>query len=168
MIQFLYYGWNEDTNQFQNAGRNIFTYDLTCNFSDLIIPSLYEIVPYYIEQMSNKMVSYSYEKWDEAANAWIETEQNLYYYSEQTSSMDENVVTKNVALYPNPVADYLVLSYASNGVATLELLDIQGRVLISRRISNNEQLDLTELESGIYLYNLYLDGNKQSGRLIKE
>jgi hypothetical protein len=118
--------------------------------------------------MSNKMVSYSYEKWDEAANAWIETEQNLYYYSEQTSSMDENVVTKNVALYPNPVADYLVLSYASNGVATLELLDIQGRVLISRRMSNNEQLDLTELESGIYLYNLYLDGNKQSGRLIKE
>ncbi len=50
----------------------------------------------------------------------------------------------------------------------IELFDIQSKKVIYCKIYNGETINLGSLMSGIYLYDIYTKGVRQSGKLIKE
>lgn len=83
--------------------------------------------------------------------------------------MNYNIETEHIIIYPNPLRNYLYFYFTGNSkTAIFELYNMQGCQLISKTITDNEKLNLADLNSGIYLYNLYIDGNMQSGKLRKE
>lgn len=61
-----------------------------------------------------------------------------------------------IGVYPNPVVDYLKLSFKNPSVQEFDvkLIDINGRTLINKIFQNNTsntQLDMTRFSSGIYV-----------------
>jgi hypothetical protein len=115
--------------------------------------------------MLNSMMHY--EK--NSSGNWIPVYKGLLTYSEQNTTNVNDIETKKIRLYPNPVSEHLSFSFSVNSnFAVFELFDSLGRKLVSQKINNHEQLNLDYLSKGLYLYNLDFDGIKQSGKLLKE
>ncbi len=86
--------------------------------------------------------------------------------SPQLTSVSDNLSPSNaVSIYPNPANDELHVS-ASHLIYTYSLLDISGRTLLREaNISGNAlRIDISELDSGVYLLNL----DNRIYRFVKE
>jgi hypothetical protein len=69
---------------------------------------------------------------------------------------------------PNPASHFLTVLWKNNSRAKIQVLDIQGKLLISQTsTSGNENLDISSLSEGIYWVNLITDkGNVQPIKVI--
>lgn len=87
------------------------------------------------------------------------------------SGIDENAENALV-VYPNPVVDVLTVSnVAIEGNAVIEVLDIEGRVIISKNVSNlfgNYTIDMSSIESGVYFVKVTADNSVQKVRVVKQ
>ncbi|MEX1133089.1 MAG: T9SS type A sorting domain-containing protein [Flavobacteriales bacterium] len=84
-------------------------------------------------------------------------------------SVDEGTKPR-LQLFPNPVQDALRIAGLPSGVHKLDILSLDGRLLISYAL-NGEQatLDLSRMAAGIYLVQLRDDeGRMHSARFVKE
>ncbi len=163
----IYSLWNSETSQWENSDKSEYTYDLSYGLNDLILPNLYYFVPDYSNLIVNKPVDFiDYNYID---GSWVNVWKGTYYYSTVNVTSVSDLSKQVYSIYPNPVLDRLNFNIQhSNNTFTFELYDSQGRKLISKEIINNSQLNLEGLTKGIYLYNLIIDGEIQSGKLIKE
>ena len=82
------------------------------------------------------------------------------------SGVKEDRDLKGTELFPNPARDYVYVKGLSTGNATLVITDISGRILYRKTIKNREKVELTGLNSGLYLYRLYESGPGISGKLF--
>jgi cytochrome c peroxidase len=62
----------------------------------------------------------------------------------------KNYETVSFSLYPNPVSDYLQVNIAP-GHYQLRMMDLNGRLIMSRELSGPETISLTEQGKGAYL-----------------
>jgi len=70
--------------------------------------------------------------------------------------------------YPNPVNDILSISTAST-VDNLKVYNMLGQMVIETAPkASNPQVDMKELQSGVYLVTLEVEGSLQSFRVIKQ
>ena len=73
-------------------------------------------------------------------------------------------------IYPNPTHDYLYIQNSNNiGVVDWQITDINGRV-ISRGQSterNNKLTNISELNSGIYFIQLFLENRTHVQKIVK-
>jgi hypothetical protein len=73
------------------------------------------------------------------------------------------------SLKPNPAADFITINSAGDEYYSVELLNIQGQMLIEKTVFNqSEQINLTSLKPGIYFIRIF---NKQGDfkyKFIKE
>lgn len=81
-------------------------------------------------------------------------------------------VENTLVVYPNPVVDVLtVQNVAIEGNAVIEVLDIEGRVIISKNVSNvfgNYTIDMSGVESGVYFVKVTADTEVQKVRVVKQ
>jgi len=87
-----------------------------------------------------------------------------------------NAQTKNtlpITLYPNPAADAITVSFNlnTNGKASIEVLDITGRVVLvdTKQVSfgfNTLSIDISSLEKGIYAVRTSINGLTNSTKLV--
>jgi hypothetical protein len=77
-----------------------------------------------------------------------------------------------LAVYPNPVVDVLTVQNISiEGNAVIEVLDIEGRVIISNQVANvfgNYEIDMSNIESGVYLVKVTAEDTVQKVRVVKQ
>lgn len=85
----------------------------------------------------------------------------------------KNEVIKSAKVFPNPAAHNVVLLVPSqrNSLATIELIDISGRKVLSleKELSygdNMINIDVSYLPVGSYLLNIISDGTNASNRVI--
>jgi hypothetical protein len=79
----------------------------------------------------------------------------------------------NIKVYPNPATDYITVETSDlNGIdAYFQLYDLQGRLIISRKIqeNDNQNIALNTLQKGMYIFRIV---NSQTtigaGKLMKE
>jgi hypothetical protein len=75
-----------------------------------------------------------------------------------------------ISIYPNPVNDFLIVKILEegNGEATIELYDSQGRQIHIHidKYPGTHTLEMSELEAGIYMVRISLDGKYLSSRRI--
>ncbi len=93
----------------------------------------------------------------------------MYYYAEKSISINK-IFEGTSGIYPNPFSDFLSFSFSDyDGQKIIfELFDLQGRKLISKTVQEGETINAAELNSGIYFYTLDFDGERKSGKLIKQ
>jgi hypothetical protein len=72
--------------------------------------------------------------------------------------LEDEMLLSNLNIYPNPAKDYVVLSNL-NGENQITITDVNGRVRYYENTSSNQvEIDLTGLESGVYNLNV-TEGN---------
>ncbi|MXN92087.1 T9SS type A sorting domain-containing protein [Flavobacterium sp. Sd200] len=71
-----------------------------------------------------------------------------------------------VKMYPNPVSDVLNIAHAYN-VVNYELYAIDGK-LISSGILKNQQLDMAQLQAGVYLLKISNNGQSVTKKIVKQ
>lgn len=79
----------------------------------------------------------------------------------------EGSFTTNV--YPNPASEFVVFELKGDREFNLEISDITGKVVIKEQVGKNVskyQVDLSELDKGIYIYRLYDGESNQSGKFM--
>lgn len=93
-----------------------------------------------------------------------------YYYSEHSVSSVEEFEEETSKIFPNPFSVYITISIPGNSSElTFELFDLQGRKLITRRVSNNQNIDLKKPNNEIYIFTLSnADEKIQESKLVKE
>ncbi|HRP01546.1 MAG TPA: T9SS type A sorting domain-containing protein [Candidatus Kapabacteria bacterium] len=80
---------------------------------------------------------------------------------EGTTDVNDNLVNANISLYPNPSSDFINVN-GLNGQANVT--DLFGRIVWSGFITNNSQIDITTLSSGVYMLNI----NNNIYKIIKK
>ena len=77
--------------------------------------------------------------------------------------VEETVVNEEIAMWPNPVESHChirIPSLNGNGTVELQLFDVQGKLILRKRIETNEtEIDFSGRPSGMYLLRVVSDGN---------
>jgi hypothetical protein len=105
-------------------------------------------------------------------DSWIVDENyNLLRIEEtfvgQIGTNTEDIQNLGINVYPNPAADIVTFDVDNvvvNEEYNIQLSDITGRIIFNQ--NNVSVLDLSNVESGIYLYKLTVAGRAQTGKLI--
>lgn len=93
-----------------------------------------------------------------------------YYTDEQAFTLDVIVgipdkSENKIDLYPNPATNYVFIN-GMNG-AEISIMDISGRVVKNTTIhSDNERIDVSDLQNGIYMIHALLENNISVEKLI--
>jgi|GEM_PF-1714473 len=99
-------------------------------------------------------------------------DQDVFYYSEISTSDTDDIVAEisPYSLSPNPASDILQIASAHNKYLeiTLQLTDMHGRHVLSQSTSPNEAVDVSHLESGVYIYQITEGDEVYSGKLVVE
>jgi len=91
-----------------------------------------------------------------------------YEYSEITVSKISNKV--ELVFYPNPVRDYVTIEIGNEHEGVyIEVFDMKGRLVKSlKRHDNYFNIDLSELENGIYWLTLLTDDLERKVKFVKQ
>jgi len=107
----------------------------------------------------------------------------LRHPAETTTSLQVNGSVANVitalttqqatgyTIYPNPATDKLRLNFGTElKTATISILDLQGRSLLSQTAANTqvESLDISSLNNGIYFVRVIADGKVMNSKFVKK
>ena len=109
-----------------------------------------------------EMKSYSWE-----SNQWSITKRDTYYYSGQTTSVNDDPWQNKVIVYPNPAKDFIVFNLEDvTGSASVEIYDIRGRKISKDKLLNNNQISISQLSKGLYIYRIYNNGLIYKGKFL--
>lgn len=82
----------------------------------------------------------------------------------------QNVKGKaEISVYPNPVTDLLNLKSSKVNIISIEIYDINGKLIMNQMINANEkELNVSELVSGAYILRIKHDKGIESVRILKK
>jgi hypothetical protein len=86
-----------------------------------------------------------------------------YHIAKGTSLSNQNLTTKILRIYPNPVVDNFTIEGLSKS-ETLNVFDLNGRVVLTQTISNNEMISVTNLSKGMY----FIKVGGEIGKILKK
>ena len=86
-----------------------------------------------------------------------------------------NVPAYSFSLYPNPFANQLNITLAQQNIqqATFKITNVLGQVIYNRQETNpghtfNQTLDLNYLPSGVYVFEVIVNGQREVKQLVKQ
>ncbi len=160
----FYYTWNQSSGSWDDAYYQQYSFNTSYSYNDLILPfsyqssSLFRYMP----------VSVSFATWDKASGTYRLQNRNAFQYSDKdVSSLDETSVDP-VLVYPNPATRWITIQAGKPFFkANIEILDVQGRVVASKPLLHTDkQIQVDQLDSGLYFYKLYIDGELHTGNIL--
>jgi hypothetical protein len=85
----------------------------------------------------------------------------------------EGLAFENMSIFPNPTnGSVFVKNQGSSEVFNLELMDVNGKVIVSKNAAINAtettEVSLAKIESGFYLIRVFNDNAERTFRIIKE
>jgi len=109
-----------------------------------------------------------YDTWSITSNGV--TNYPSYYFSDKCTLSIEKFVNNNFKIYPNPATEYVAIEQKeTNGVTlqSIQILDSSGKWIRSVE-ENFNQIDISDLSKGIYLFVIQTDkGNKTEKIVVK-
>ncbi|TBN02423.1 T9SS type A sorting domain-containing protein [Hyunsoonleella flava] len=88
-----------------------------------------------------------------------------------TTLSNDNFSAADYNVFPNPASNILTISSGRNlGGVTLELVDINGRIVLSQSATlvRNVEIDISGLQSGLYVLKIIGEYNSTNHKIIKE
>lgn len=87
-------------------------------------------------------------------------------YTSAALSLNENLVTKNIKLFPNPTSNFVNFTTEEN--VSVIITDLSGKTIMNRKYtSGNVQIDLSHLQTGMYVANFVGETFEQVEKIIK-
>jgi len=101
---------------------------------------------------------------------------STYFIVKYYVAVDASISTTTSSItisdaYPNPAKDYFFVDYEINNaqMANIEVVNILGSVVFNQEISTNDsraKINISELKSGVYFYNVIVDGNRLASKKL--
>ncbi len=86
-------------------------------------------------------------------------------------SIEEYQNTSEVSWFPNPASEQTTLRIRQANLkkypATVTILDISGKKVLSAKVSNNQSIDISALSPGVYMVLTHINGQRFASKLIK-
>lgn len=141
-----------------------YTYLLDENFDDYFMPLKQYFAPSYNEHIVN--IPLSVTEYFFNGEEWIADYKLSYQYANGTTTVVDNI-NNYFKIYPNPAHDFLNFEIESQvSSSKIEIFSLTGNKLKSIELGNSQRIEVSDLTSGMYIYNLDLDGKKYSGTII--
>ena len=106
--------------------------------------------------------------YNEDDDSFLRTNVTQYIYKDQVVGIN-NLPKMEVQIYPNPTKDMLILKHDNLGKYAFEIIDINGKVLLSKQSNNAlNRISMQELNSGIYFLKVNSGGQVTTKQIIKE
>ena len=106
-----------------------------------------------------------------ASRIYINTGYN-WFFSTSLSTNDIDIVSSEVALFPNPTNDFITINNPNSiKLDNVTIYDVNGRLINSKRLNSNNsshELDITQFASGMYLFVIESDKGQIIKRIIKD
>ncbi len=91
----------------------------------------------------------------------------IVFDNNMTLSIDQ-IAASSFTLYPNPARNSVNISINSE-IESVRIFDITGKLVLSQGTVGDRGIDITNLQTGVYLFNVRLaNGNQATKKLIKE
>jgi hypothetical protein len=114
----------------------------------------------YTNNGNGTVLQYIAQSWDTPSTSWINSQRITYTYSNSTGIYEANETAFH--LFPNPSNDVLNLSVGNNSETKIEIIDLQGTLILSKLISESSAIiDIKDLPSSFYFLHIQ-QGNKVS------
>jgi hypothetical protein len=86
----------------------------------------------------------------------------------QTLSTDTFQIDNSVAIYPNPSHDFVTIK-AKSRIKSMQLFDIQGRILVSREVEDSKfQFDISKYTDAVYFVKVITEEGSKVDRIVKK
>jgi len=77
--------------------------------------------------------------------------------------------TNDFTIYPNPTSGKIMLEYTDNNIRQIWVSDLTGKTVIEKsEILQNEMINLTGFENGIYMINIQTDKEIITSKIVKK
>lgn len=87
-------------------------------------------------------------------------------YTSTPLSLNDNFATKSIKLYPNPTSNFVNFTTEEN--ISVIITDLSGKTVLNTKYSNgNVQIDLSHLQTGMYIANFVGETFEQIEKIIK-
>ncbi|MDG2440681.1 MAG: T9SS type A sorting domain-containing protein, partial [Crocinitomicaceae bacterium] len=98
---------------------------------------------------------------DDFGCVYASTDQNVTVGFEAISNLDWNI-------YPNPANNELMVEIESDEVSSIDILDLAGRILISRYLDKKgtNVINLSQIIDGTYIVRVNTNSNSFTKKLI--
>jgi hypothetical protein len=74
----------------------------------------------------------------------------------------------SIAIYPNPAKDIIYIKSGNKSKVHIEIANVLGKTVYSQMSSTNEEINISNLKSGIYILSLRSEKGKVSKKLVLE
>ncbi|SHG70358.1 T9SS type A sorting domain-containing protein [Winogradskyella jejuensis] len=95
----------------------------------------------------------------------LSTPNEINVVKNSTLSIESDFLNNTLSIYPNPTTDNITIS-SSTSINSISVFNLLGQQVINT--SQTEKIDISHLESGIYLVKLKTESGEQTKRIIKE
>ncbi|MCH9029161.1 MAG: T9SS type A sorting domain-containing protein [Bacteroidetes bacterium] len=93
----------------------------------------------------------------------------VYRFAPWAISVQENLQHELFKLYPNPASGHFYIQGSFALPAVIELYDMMGRKVYRQQVtSNKQQINVTQLAGGLYVYRLVSGGKIARGKVVVE
>ena len=140
--------------------------------SNIDEPNSHGIIKFKISPVNNvpdftqiyNMASIYFDQNDAVLTNWISS--TLVIQIPNDIANDTEI--KYLNTYPNPASDYIKFDFSDEKVYRLRIFDPTGKNMMSVNISNNQFVNIKNLASGIYYYQISEGEGMHSGKFIVE
>ena len=172
VTMYYYYDWDIVNNMWAYYAKTEYAYDSNNN---LILYVSYNwdksnskwVVDWKEEYTYNTTFGYQlFDKiynWNIDSNNWEFSRQTINYYSLHDVTGIRNVLNADIKICPNPVTNGFRIS-GLTGSSSIILSDMNGKVLFSKEVANDEYVSTDALSQGIYLVRI----NTSDGSMVKK
>lgn len=90
---------------------------------------------------------------------------------DSTLSVTDSAFSNAINIYPNPTSSTITITNGSDAIVrSIAIVDVQGRVVseVTSDITNETQIDFSDLASGIYFVQISADNSKTVKRVVKQ
>ena len=152
--------WNTTTQMWEQSSKSEYFYDLNTLSSDVFSNGILNIFGKH-KLTSAKLYNYDSTNWVYEGLA------TLYYSTRDFQSETKTVVDDAIKVYPNPASNYILFNQDKMaGQFTVQLVDLQGKIVLNQTSTNNNAVSIAKLSKGLYQYKILSDTKVYTGKII--
>lgn len=162
-VHSIEYFWDDVDLEFVPDEKMEFNYNNDYSFNELIVPTLEEYELIFNHMLTDHLMTH----WDEDLEQWDEISRGTMYYTEVESSEIKNIHSEKIALFPNPAENIIKIHTGAAVESLFKIYDLKGKSLLSENnIQSGDEINISCLQPGIYIYKLTTKHKISTGKLI--
>jgi|GEM_PF-3466565 len=113
----------------------------------------------------------TYERYgyEQGENPGLEDREEYFYSDIKTSTQEDLVTQLSISIFPNPAGDFVQVHFDNNSLpCDISITDVNGkRVVDVQDYRSGHDIDVAELEAGVYFYQVKHKDGQASGQFVK-